>query len=75
MSAITSQEFESLHPKKYRKRPVVIDAVCVQTAWEIDTLEGVMKASPGDFIIKGVQGELYPCKPDVFLKTYDVVEE
>ena len=40
----------------------------------IPTLEGDMKALPGDWIIKGVNGEYYPCKPDVFEKTYDVVE-
>lgn len=40
----------------------------------IDTLEGNMKANVGDYIIKGVQGELYPCKPDIFEKTYEVVE-
>jgi len=39
----------------------------------IQTLEGEMKASIGDFIIKGVQGEFYPCKPDVFEKTYEEV--
>ena len=37
----------------------------------IETLEGVMAASPGDFIIKGVNGEFYPCKPDIFAKTYE----
>ena len=40
----------------------------------IETLEGVMKASIGDYIIKGVNGEFYPCKPDIFEKTYDKVE-
>jgi hypothetical protein len=40
---------------------------------QITTLEGVMDAQPGDFIIKGVQGELYPCKPDIFEKTYEKV--
>ena len=39
----------------------------------IKTLEGDMKASIGDFIIKGVQGEFYPCKPDIFEKTYEEV--
>ncbi len=39
----------------------------------IDTLEGVMKARPGDFIIKGVAGEFYPCKPDIFEATYELV--
>lgn len=37
----------------------------------INTLEGQMKASPGDYIIKGIQGEFYPCKPDIFEKTYE----
>ncbi len=38
----------------------------------IKTLEGVMTANVGDFIIKGVKGELYPCKPDIFKATYDI---
>ena len=41
---------------------------------EIETLEGVMKANKGDWIIKGVKGELYPCKPDVFEMTYEKVD-
>jgi hypothetical protein len=40
----------------------------------IKTLEGTMKASIGDWIIKGVNGEFYPCKPDIFEKTYEQVE-
>jgi len=48
--------------------------------WEDDngiwcgTLEGVHRVAFGDFIIQGVQGELYPCKPDIFEKTYEPVE-
>jgi len=41
----------------------------------IRTLEGAMIASVGDYIIKGVQGEFYPCKPDIFEQTYDEVED
>jgi len=41
----------------------------------ISTLEGVMEASVGDWIIKGVNGEFYPCKPDIFEKTYEAVRE
>ena len=92
---------------KYRKKPVVIEAI----QWDglnfndilkftgsgnikleeirkpdadmripgsyvltIRTLEGVMEASKGDYIIKGVNGEFYPCKPDIFEKTYEKVE-
>ncbi|MFE3381642.1 hypothetical protein [Streptomyces anulatus] len=41
---------------------------------EIDTLEGTMRAEPGDWIIKGVTGEFYPCKPDIFIATYEAGE-
>ena len=41
----------------------------------IQTFEGKMLASYGDYIIKGVNGEFYPCKPDIFEKTYDIVNE
>lgn len=40
----------------------------------INTLEGVMTASPGDYIIQGLQGEFYPCKPDIFLASYERVK-
>jgi hypothetical protein len=40
----------------------------------IPTLEGTHEARPGDFIIQGVRGELYPCKPDIFEMTYEAVE-
>lgn len=42
---------------------------------EIRTLEGTMIASHGDYIIKGVNNEVYPCKPDIFDKTYELVED
>lgn len=89
---------------KYRKKPVVIEAMKFSTNNEVDsptmdkivnwinrgkdechawhnstdiiikTLEGEMKASVGDYIIRGVNGEFYPCKPDIFEKTYDKVD-
>lgn len=45
------------------------DAFC-----EIKTLEGIMIGNAGDYIIKGVQGEIYPCKPDIFKQTYEKVK-
>lgn len=87
---------------KYRKKPVVIEAVqwkgdnfneikqMLKNADEnriimphsnedgdsllIVTLEGEMRANKGDYIIKGVKGEFYPCKPDIFEDTYEKVE-
>jgi len=86
---------------KFRKKPVVIEAVqwdgcaildtpewlksavrtgtpdtpgCVMRLGNdihIGTLEGVMIAKPGDWIIRGVKGEIYPCRPDIFAATYE----
>lgn len=42
---------------------------------KINTLEGLLTATPGDWIIRGVKGELYSCKPDVFALTYEAVED
>lgn len=76
--------------QKFRKKPVVIEAeqyflgknvpgVCncgiVQRQAHIHTLEGSMTVSPGDWVITGVQGEKYPCKPDIFAATYERVQE
>jgi hypothetical protein len=44
-----------------------------RNVFKIFTLEGVMEASPGDYIIKGIHGEFYPCKPEIFLKTYEKI--
>jgi hypothetical protein len=92
---------------KFRKKPVVIEAVKLEFKnWneicdfvgvgklsdgkpegfnpegkteiiglKIPTLEGVMVATQGDWIIKGIKGEFYPCKPDIFEATYELVEE
>jgi hypothetical protein len=55
---------------KYKKLPVTIEAYQTDKEMSIETLEGTMKANKGDWIIKGVNGEIYPCKPDIFEKTY-----
>ncbi len=51
--------------------PIDSDACC---GWTFHTLEGLITASPGDYIIKGIKGEFYPCKPDIFEATYERVE-
>ncbi|WP_219350129.1 hypothetical protein [Helicobacter sp. 11S02596-1] len=57
--------------KKFRKKPIVVEAYQTDKEVIIPTLEGDMKANIGDWIITGVKGEQYPCKPDVFEKTYE----
>lgn len=51
------------------------EIVTYTTHCEIKTLEGTMRGEVGDYIIKGVKGEIYPCKPDIFEMTYDFVKE
>ena len=80
---------------RYRKKPVVIEAIVWRgdnirdmedflgkdiivsptNMLSITTLEGTMKAAPSDWIIKGIKGEFYPCKSDIFEATYELVEE
>ena len=60
---------------KFRKQPVVIEAVRVTSPIKIETLEGVMEAVVGDWLITGVKGEQYPCKDDIFRATYETVDE
>lgn len=60
---------------KYRKKPVIIEAYKTDKEVFIETLEGTMKADVGDYIITGVKGEQYPCKPDIFEETYEKVED
>ncbi len=59
---------------KYRKKPIVIEATQALEETLIVTLEGTMRADPGDWIITGVKGEQYPCKPDIFEATYEPAE-
>ena len=84
--------------KRFRKKPIVIDAIQwtgdnTQEVMDfvgeksrffpkwiiprivIETLEGWMHVRRNDFVIKGVKGEFYPCKPDIFAETYDEVKE
>lgn len=58
---------------KFRKKPIVIEAYQTKEEHIIQTLEGPLRAAPGDWIITGIRGEQYPCKPDVFEKTYEPV--
>lgn len=66
---------ESVNPIiRVRKKPVEVKAYKTMAPCQINTLEGVMHANAGDWIIIGVKGERYPCKPDIFEMTYDIVD-
>ena len=63
------QDFHG-HKKVYEDAE---EAALKSGEYYISTLEGIMTANAGDWIIKGVKGEFYPCKPDIFEKTYEKV--
>lgn len=65
---------EDSQVKKYRKKPIIVEAYVATKEEYIKTLEGTMKADKGDYVITGVKGERYPCKPDVFKQTYEEVQ-
>lgn len=75
VSIIKARKASDFIMAKYRKKPIVIEAYQTDKEMIIHTLEGDMKASVGDYIITGLRGEKYPCKPDIFNKTYEKVEE
>lgn len=58
---------------KHRKKPVVVHARKISKPFEVHTLEGIMKGKRGDWLIRGVEGELYPCDNRIFKKTYERV--
>lgn len=57
-----------------RKLPVEVEARRATTRERIHTREGTVVADPGDVILRGVEGEVYPCDPAIFAETYEVVE-
>ncbi len=60
---------------KFQKKRIVVEAYQTEREVDIPTLEGIMHASVGDWIITGINGEQYPCKPDIFEKTYEPVDD
>ena len=68
---IEAEQFFAEAPMPFRDQGVV----CLSgDAWYIETLEGNMTVSEGDYVIKGVRGEFYPCKPEIFALTYEPAE-
>lgn len=60
---------------KFRKKPVVIEATRLKSEVRIATREGELTGKPGDWLITGVQGEVYPCGDSIFRQTYEPADE
>ena len=70
----TADNYNALQIFMPKNTPVMYD-IAGRTHINIETLEGTMTAAEGDYIIKGVYGEVYPCKPDIFEATYELVSK
>lgn len=70
---VTDEWFDGAHPNPLHLIGLLNDPVA--RVVRIETLEGTMVAQVGDWIITGVKGERYPCKPDIFAATYEAVED
>lgn len=67
----SNESVTALNSEKFGLDPVKVIHEDGKDFVVIDTLEGSIRANVGDYIIRGVNGEFYPCKPDVFAKTYE----
>jgi hypothetical protein len=61
-----------LEYKKAFKKPVPIRCFQINEDFEVETMEGLMKGQPGDWLMIGIHGEMYPCAKDIFEKTYTI---
>ena len=61
--------------QKYRKRPLVIEARRMDRIFTVQTLEGTMTGREGDWLVRGIHGEEYPVAHEIFVKTYEEVED
>ena len=55
------------------KKPIPVRCVQIQEAFEVETMEGIMTGKPGDWLMVGIHGEMYPIDRDIFEKTYDLI--
>jgi hypothetical protein len=59
----------------YRKKPVTVFAAPVDEDFEVNTIEGVMKGKAGDFLVMGIEFEMYPVKKEIFEQTYEYADD
>jgi len=64
---------ESVEWMDVRKKPIVVNALHMLVDFEVDTLEGTHQGKAGDYLLKGIEGEMYPVKKEIFEKTYDII--
>lgn len=74
MRKVSPKDIDGMKFKKAVKRPIPIRCVQMNEPFEVETMEGTLTGKAGDWLMVGVEGELYPCDSAIFERTYDLIE-
>jgi hypothetical protein len=74
MLTFKQHNIPNLKFKKAIKKPIAIKCIQIEEPFLVETLEGKMKGKKGDWLMVGVNGEMYPCDQDIFEKTYNLLK-
>ena len=74
MLKIEPSELSKITFNKAKKKPIVIECKQIHEPFQVDSREGLLRGKKGDWLMKGVEGELYICDDDIFRKTYDLLD-
>ncbi len=72
MLKFSSDNLPQMNFRKAVKRPIPIECAQIDEPFEVETMEGTLQGKKGDWLMRGVNGELYPCDREIFEKTYDL---
>ena len=74
MKVYKSGELPKVEFRKAVKKPIPIRCIQINEPFRVETLEGPLEGKPGDYLMVGVRGEMYPCAKDIFEETYEFVD-
>jgi hypothetical protein len=73
MLVFKNENIPNVKFKKAIKKPITIKCIQINEPFEVETLEGKMKGKAGDWLMIGINGEMYPCDDSIFKKTYNII--
>ena len=73
MLKFSPKDLPELKFKKAMKKPIAISCAQIDEPFEVETMEGILKGKKGDWLMIGIDGEMYPCDNEIFKKTYDIM--
>lgn len=74
MLTFKNKELPAYQFRKAIKKPIPVRCVQINEAFNVETMEGTMEGKPGDYLMIGIKGEMYPCDKKIFEETYEIIE-